>query len=515
MTTSLFNNDDLNQLESKGITPEEAMRQVEALRYGFPYPNIIAPASLENGIMRLDEDDKSAYLLEWDRYLNSPNCNVVKFVPASGAASRMFKDLYNFLDADYNEPTTDAEKAFFAHLTRFAFYDSLNETCLRNAWRTVPKLIASKEYKTVVANLLYPKGLNYGNLPKGLLLFHLYGKETRTPTEEHLAEGALYERSGTRQVKVHFTVSPEHIEEFKNNIDKRQRFLEDEYCIRYEVSFSVQDSSTDTLALTPEGELFRLENGELLFRPGGHGALIRNLQETNADIVFIKNIDNVVPDFLKCDTIIYKKLIAGVLVKAREHVFNYLQLLEKPKVVHAQLMEIVDFLRDNFCIEISNIDLMEDKDLLELLRRKLDRPIRVCGMVRNQGEPGGGPFIIREADGSSSLQILESTQIDMSDPQKRAMFEQGSYFNPVDLVCSLRDYKGEPFNLESFVNPKTAFISEKSKDGRKLLALERPGLWNGAMDDWNTIFIEVPISTFAPVKTVNDLLRPEHQPCQS
>ncbi|WP_278846058.1 DUF4301 family protein, partial [Porphyromonas gulae] len=236
---------------------------------------------------------------------------------------------------------------------------------------------------------------------------------------------------------------------------------------------------------------------------------------TNADIVFIKNIDNVVPDFLKCDTIIYKKLIAGVLVKAREHIFNYLQLLEKPKVVHAQLMEIVDFLRDNFCIEISNIDLMEDKDLLELLRRKLDRPIRVCGMVRNQGEPGGGPFIIREADGSSSLQILESTQIDMSDPQKRAMFEQGSYFNPVDLVCSLRDYKGEPFNLESFVNPKTAFISEKSKDGRKLLALERPGLWNGAMDDWNTIFIEVPISTFAPVKTVNDLLRPEHQPCQN
>ena len=442
MTTSLFNNDDLNQLESKGITPEEAMRQVEALRYGFPYPNIIAPASLENGIMRLDEDDKSAYLLEWDRYLNSPNCNVVKFVPASGAASRMFKDLYNFLDADYNEPTTDAEKAFFAHLIRFAFYDSLNETCLRNAWRTVPKLVASKEYKTVVENLLYPKGLNYGNLPKGLLLFHLYGKETRTPTEEHLAEGALYERSGTRQVKVHFTVSPEHIEEFKNNIDKRQRFLEDEYCIRYEVSFSVQDSSTDTLALTPEGELFRLENGELLFRPGGHGALIRNLQ----------NIDNVVPDFLKCDTIIYKKLIAGVLVKAREHIFNYLQLLEKPKVVHAQLMEIVDFLRDNFCIEISNIDLMEDKD---------------------------------------------------------------SYFNPVDLVCSLRDYKGEPFNLESFVNPKTAFISEKSKDGRKLLALERPGLWNGAMDDWNTIFIEVPISTFAPVKTVNDLLRPEHQPCQS
>ncbi len=515
MTTPLFTDKDLEQLEAKGITPEEAVRQIEAIRHGFPFPNIIAPASLEKGIMRVEEEDKAAYIMEWEKYLSSQSCHVAKFVPASGAASRMFKELYNFLDADYNEPTTDAEKLFFANLTHFAFYDSLNEACLRNVWRTVPKLIASKEYKAVVENLLLSKGLNYGALPKGLLLFHNYGKENRTPTEEHLAEGALYERSEARQVRVHFTVSPEHLEEFKNNVEKRQRAFEDEYCIRYEVSFSTQQASTDTLALTPEGELFRLNSGELLFRPGGHGALIRNLQEIDAEIVFIKNIDNVVPDYLKCDTIIYKKLLAGVLVKAREHVFNYLHLLEKSKVIHSQLMEIVTFLQDNFCIEIPNIDLMEDKELTELLRRKLDRPIRVCGMVRNQGEPGGGPFIIREADGSSSLQILESTQIDMSDPEKKAMFEQGSYFNPVDLVCSIRDYRGQPFNLEAFVNPKTAFISEKSKDGRQLLALELPGLWNGAMDDWNTIFVEVPVTTFAPVKTVNDLLRPEHQPYEN
>lgn len=514
MTSSIFTEQDLSQLESKGITPEEAIKQIEAIRHGLPFPNIIAPASLQQGIMRIEEEDKSAYILEWEDYLNNPLCNVIKFVPASGAASRMFKDLYSFLEAEYDEPTTESEKVFFANLTQFAFYESLNEACLRNVWRTVPKLLASKEYKTIVENLLLPKGLNYGSLPKGLLLFHNYGKKNRTPIEEHLVEGALYEHNSSRLVQIHFTVSPEHLEDFKNSIEKQQQIFEDEYCIRYAISFSTQASSTDTLALTPEGDLFRLDNGEILFRPGGHGSLIQNLQELNADIVFIKNIDNVVPDYLKCDTIIYKKLIAGVLIKAREHIFNYLHLLEKSKVSRSQLMEIVSFLQDNLCIEIPNIDLMEDKDLIEILRSKLNRPIRVCGMVRNQGEPGGGPFIIREADGSSSLQILESTQIDMSDPEKKAMFEQGSYFNPVDLVCSIRDYKGETFNLESFVNSKTAFISEKSKDGRKLLTLERPGLWNGAMDDWNTIFIEVPISTFAPVKKVNDLLRQEHQPFQ-
>ena len=312
-------------------------------------------------------------------------------------------------------------------------------------------------------------------------------------------------------VRLHFTVSPEHRKDFEALVHSLQPVYEDLYGVRYDISFSEQLPSTDTLALTPDGELFRTDTGHLLFRPGGHGALIHNLGKLPTDVVFIKNIDNVVPDPYKGTTIMYKKFLGGVLIALRRQIFSYLTLLEKGKPSHAQIEEILGFLEGQLSITVPEDLDKEDSSTIKWIQGRLNRPIRVCGMVRNQGEPGGGPFIVREHDGSSSLQILESSQIDMEDAGQRTFFEAGGYFNPVDLVCAIRDYKGQPFDLTKFVNPKTAFISHKSLSGRELLALELPGLWNGAMHDWNTAFVEVPLDTFNPVKEVNDLLRTEHQ----
>lgn len=510
-TTYLFSPQDLVQLESLGISEEEATQQVEAIRKGFPYLNIEASASLERGIVRLDEDEMSYYLAAWDDYLKSPQANVCKMVPASGAASRMFKSLFAFLDGAEPEPTTEAVKTFFDNLSLFAFNDKLNQTCLRNNWKSATKLIEEGDYKSVVKNLLVEKGLGYGFLPKGLILFHNYPKGACTASEEHLVEGAMYARHPSGKVSIHFTVSPEHRPHFEALIDAEKEKYEDRFGVEYEVSYSEQKASTDTIALDANGEVFRKADGTMLFRPGGHGSLISNLGDLVADVVFIKNIDNVVPDHLKGSIVLYKKLLGGILLKVREQAYSYLQQLERGKLSLTQLDEIANFLTTTLCIQIP--DLLRDTpaEYQEWLRGKLDRPIRVCGMVRNQGEPGGGPFIIKEADGSTSLQILESSQINMEDEAQRAFFESGQFFNPVDLVCSTHRYDGTPYNLSKFVNPKTAFISSKSLEGRELKALERPGLWNGAMHNWITVFVEVPIETFNPVKEVNDLLRPEHQ----
>lgn len=256
---------------------------------------------------------------------------------------------------------------------------------------------------------------------------------------------------------------------------------------------------------------FRDKNGNLLFRPGGHGALIENLNDVDADVVFVKNIDNVVPDSFKCSTVIWKKVLAGVLVTLQEKIFGYLNLIETGKYSHSQIEEMIHFLQNELCIRKPDIKDLEDAELILYIKSKLLRPIRVCGMVKNVGEPGGGPFLAVNPDGTVSLQVLESSQIDMNDPQKKALFEKGTHFNPVDLVCAVKNHKGEKYNLPDYVDKNTGFISHKSKDGRELKALELPGLWNGAMSNWNTVFVEVPISTFNPVKTVNDLLRPEHQ----
>ena len=422
----------------------------------------------------------------------------------------MFKDLFAFLEADYDEPTTDFEKEFFEQRRGFAFRKELCRVCKRDMQASVCSLVEADRYKDVVRELLGAEGLNYGALPKGLLLFHSYDDGPRTPLEEHLVEAALYAASGG-EANVHFTVSHEHLPLFQAKVAEKVGIYERTYGVRFNVSFSEQKSSTDTLAANPDHTPFRNEDGTLLFRPGGHGALIQNLNEVEGDVVFIKNIDNVVPDRLKPDTVVYKQLLAGILVELQQRAFGYLRLLDSGRCSRPQLDEMARFLNDDLCCRRDDTRPLTDAELSTYLRSKLNRPLRVCGVVKNVGEPGGGPFLIDEADGTVSLQILESSQIDSANADAMRMFREGTHFNPVDLVCGLRNYQGQPFHLPDFVDPATGFISSKSKNGRTLKALELPGLWNGAMSRWNTIFVEVPLSTFNPVKTVNDLLRPEHQ----
>lgn len=500
---------DLQQIAAKGIAEEQLQKQMDDFKRGFPFLRLDSAATVGHGILAPTDAEREEYIRQWDAYKAGKH-RVTKFVPASGAASRMFKNLFEFLGADYNIPKTDFEKKFFDHIHSFAFYNDLNAACMDNTGKDIDALMAGKEYKPIVANLLEAAGLNYGALPKGLLKFHRYADGVRTPLEEHLVEGALYAAGKTGKVNVHFTVSTEHRELFTKLVEEKVAVYAKKYGVEYDVSFSEQKPSTDTVAADMENKPFR-DKGKLLFRPGGHGALIENLNDLDADVIFIKNIDNVVPDRLKEDTVTYKKLIAGVLVTLQKQVFEYLELLDGGKYTHAQLEEIIRFLQQTLCCRKLDIKDLEDADLVIYLRKKLNRPMRVCGMVKNVGEPGGGPFLAYNADGTVSLQILESSQIDMNDPVKKEMFEKGTHFNPVDLVCAVRDYKGNKFDLVKYVDKATGFISYKSKNGRELKALELPGLWNGAMSDWNTVFVEVPLSTFNPVKTVNDLLREQHQ----
>lgn len=506
----MLTQEDKDLLAKKGISEQQIAEQLACFEKGFPFLKLFAAASVENrGIMLADENARKTYLAAWDAYMEGDK-KIVKFVPASGAASRMFKNMFEFLGADYDVPTTDFEKKFFSNIKNFAFYADLDEACVKNNGKGIDALISEGNYKAVVANLLEAAGLNYGALPKGLLKFHKYENGVRTPLEEHLVEGALYAAGKSGEVNVHFTVSTEHRELFAKLVDEKVAQYAAKYGVKYNISFSEQKPSTDTVAADMENKPFR-DNGKLLFRPGGHGALIENLNDLDADVVFIKNIDNVVPDRLKADTVTYKKLLAGVLVTLQKQAFEYMELLDSGHYRHDELENIVRFVQQQLHCRKDDIKDLEDTDLVIYLRKKLNRPMRVCGMVKNVGEPGGGPFLAYNPDGSVSLQILESSQIDMNDPEKKAMFEKGTHFNPVDLVCAVRDYKGNKFNLLNYVDKATGFISYKSKGGKELKALELPGLWNGSMSDWSTVFVEVPLSTFNPVKTVNDLLREQHQ----
>jgi hypothetical protein len=506
----MFTSEDLLQLKERGLTEEDVLTQLTYFKEGFPPLSVVSAATVGNGIMRIGDDDQAAYIEAWNQYCQR-NCTIVKFVPASGAASRMFKDLFAFLDADYDEPRTDFEKRFFSEIEKFAFYDALNTCCLNHYGHTISQLLSLGKYKAIVRALLLPEGLNYGSLPKGLLLFHKYPDGNRTPTEEHMVESAYYAKDGNGRAVLHFTVSPEHRGLFEKLTAEKSPLYGQRLNTRYDISFSIQKPSTDTLAVDMNNEPFRDENGRLVFRPGGHGALIENLDAIEADVIFIKNIDNVVPDRLKDNETRYKKLLAGVLVKMQERAFRYMEKLESGDATTDDLSEMLRFTENELCIRHEGISLDSEHELRNYLVRKLNRPFRVCGMVKNQGEPGGGPFIVKNPDGTASPQILESSQINPDDPVAMNAFRNSTHFNPVDLVCSVKNHKGEKYRLPDYVDRNTGFISIKSKNGRELKALEHPGLWNGGMSDWNTVFVEVPVSTFNPVKTVIDLLRPEHQ----
>ena len=494
---------DLKQIAQRGITPEQIETQLHQFETGFPFLRLDAAAAVGNGIVAPTEEERKKYVAAWQAY-KAQGRRVVKFVPASGAASRMFKNMFAFVDAPYDVPTTDFEKKYFQDIEKFAFYDALDAVCQKNLGKDIKTLLAEGQYKAVAAQMLKPEGLNYGQLPKGMLLFHKYAEGARTPMEEHLVEGALYAAS-KGEAHVHFTVSHEHMDFFKAKVAEKADGFAKKYDVKYDITFSEQKPSTDTIAANPDNTPFREADGSLLFRPGGHGALIENLNEIDADVIFIKNIDNVVPDRLKPETVEWKQVIAGVLVSLQQQAFDYLRLLDQG-ASEAQLQEIAQFVEKCLCTNPK-----QHKVDADYLRSKLCRPMRVCGVVKNVGEPGGGPFLTYNQDGTVSLQILESSQIDTKNEEYMKMFTQGTHFNPVDLVCAVKDYQGKPFNLPDFVDKTTGFISSKSKGGKELKALELPGLWNGAMSNWSTVFVEVPLGTFNPVKTVNDLLREQHQ----
>ena len=478
----MFTETDLQQIAAHGLTRETVERQIENFRRGFPFLKVVRAASPADGILMPDAEAVDAAVARYEKA--AERCSVVKFVPASGAATRMFKELFAFVNEGKRGKGIDT---LLENIERFAF------------WPELKSLLPAGADDKATVDAIVNDGLGYGHRPKGLVTFHAYPDGARKAVEEHLVEGAAYAASNGA-ARIHFTVSPEHIAGFRDLLEHKVPVYEKRFGIRYDISFSVQKPSTDTIAVNPDNTPFRQDDGSLLFRPAGHGALIENLSEIDADLVFIKNIDNVTTDAQRSDTIRYKKALAGILLDLQAEAFARLKELEAGT---ADLAPIAEFVEKRLFIKLPvNYD-------RALLLKLLDRPIRVCGMVRNEGEPGGGPFWVANPDGTESLQIAESSQIA---PEDMPLMQSATHFNPVDLVCGLRNAKGERFDLRNYTDPATGFISSKSSGGRELRAQELPGLWNGAMARWSTIFVDVPITTFSPVKAVQDLLRPQHQP---
>lgn len=501
----MFTEKDLHQIAKQGIPLETIQQQINHFVAGFPYLKVLKAATIGDGIVRFEEEELEALVSAFDA--QSSSVSLLKFVPASGAATRMFKSLFAFKDEGKSDKSIPE---FSERIRDFAFFEDL-KSALSKDGIDIETTISNGEYQLIADYLLSTKGLDYGNLPKGLLKFHDYPEGARTPVEEHFVEGTKYANSDGK-VALHFTVSPEHRSRFEALIDVVKPQFEDTFGVVYEVSFSEQKPATDTISVNIDNSPFRNADGSLLFRPAGHGALLANLDDQDGDVVFIKNIDNVVPDSLKETTIAYKKALGALLLKYRQQIFDFQARLEGGEKDEQLVDELTVFYEKTlFTLPADGFETLSLSEKLAYFTTKLDRPVRLCGMVQNVGEPGGGPFWAANADGTTSLQVVESAQIDMSDASQKALFDTATHFNPVDLVCSLRGYKGKKFDLMKYRDSNTGFITEKSKDGKALKAQELPGLWNGSMSDWNTVFVEVPLITFNPVKTVNDLLRKEHQ----
>ena len=498
---------DLVQLNELGLTVEKVQQQIDHFKEGFPKTRLDDAATPANGGIHVLNDKEIARYQRLYTSL-SKGQRLLKFVPASGAATRMFKDLYSFTAKYFGvsgnfEKEFPGVKDFLENIHTFAFFNDLKAK-MAEADLDIEDYLQRGDYSTVINFLLKEQYLGYGNLPKALLKFHRYGEVQRTPLEEHIVEGALYARSSDGTVNLHFTISPEHRAAFRRKLAEVKNYYESTFGIRLKISFSEQKHYTDIIAVDEQNQPLRDENGHLIFRPGGHGALIENLNEQHADLIFIKNIDNVVPDWMKHDTVIYKQVLAGLLLDLKAKTFEHLRTLDSHPD-DKTLRKIARFAKDELNIMVPDNYTARDLHLL------LNRPMRVCGMVKNLGEPGGGPFYTIDSMGRRSHQIVESAQVNHNDPQQEAIFQASTHFNPVDLVCSTRNYHGRYFDLRQYIDPMTGFISKKSKGAQILKSQELPGLWNGAMANWITLFVEVPIATFNPVKTVNDLLRKEHR----
>jgi len=475
-------------LTKKRISEQQLQSQLDRFKTGFDPLKISAPATIGDGILQLSEEEIQRLA---DLYRTS-DINVLKFVPASGAASRMFKSLFAVLDSK-GQKEKETAMAFFEKIENFAFIDDLKET-FESQWSKSFDDAVSEKDVDIVAALLTEKGLNYGNLPKGLLKFHSYDSYRRTPAQEHIEEGVAYAKK-KGEVNIHFTVSPTHLALFQSHIKEAEKSYP---TISMKLDFSTQKESTDTIAVDLDNNPFRDQNEAILFRPAGHGALLENLDQLDGDVIFIKNIDNIVPDRLKETTIKYKEAIAGVLLTYQEKTFSLLQRADAGEDISTEGKSLLE-----------EMGLKGDFSKEEIIE-KLNRPIRVCGMVKNEGEPGGGPFWVKTRN-TESLQIVESAQVDTNNSEQQSIFQSSTHFNPVDLVCGVKNYKGEKFELLKHRDDDTGFITEKSYQGEKLKAMELPGLWNGSMADWNTVFVEIPLITFNPVKTVMDLLKENHQ----
>lgn len=496
----MFSQKDINQIRERGSSVRGVEQQIDLFKKGFSWMKIVGPATPERGIRVLSEDEADAAIRYYETADIAGKC---KFVPASGAASRMFKDIFAglaTLDKGEDLPADAAGARLAAQIEKFAFY---TEALFG------PKQDSAAYRRSVLSKVLTDEGLGYGSKPKGVIRFHRYdGGEVRTAIAEHLVEAATYMRNADGTCDLVVTISPEHKSLFEEALAEVRATFEARYGVKYNVTFTYQDKATDTIAVDAKNRPFRTDDDLLLFRPAGHGALIHNLDKVDAELVSIKNIDNVAHEKLLGTTARFKKVLMGEALKVRDRIFNYLrQLDENPSVQLCN--EIENFLDKELCVQLPLPRSQADR--VDMIRAKLNRPVRVCGMVRNEGEPGGGPYIIAGKDGATSLQILESVQINKEDAGAMAAMSHATHFNPVDLVCCLKDYKGGKFNLLDHVDPEAGFISSKSYQGRELKALELPGLWNGAMSDWNTLFVEVPLETFNPVKVVLDLLRPAHQ----
>lgn len=510
---------DLKQIEEKGLTLRQVNKQIETFKSGIPFTNIVEAATIGNGITPLNTDliDESLEFFESKRQ----NISIVKFVPASGAASRMFKFLFQFIEeydperesinAYINKNGLKDLSLFMVGMEKFPFYHQAVEI-LQQKGVDFDNLKPSQKVWHFAHTMLDENQLDFGNYPKGLLPFHEYKNQIiSTAFEEHLFESALYPSADNIAV-LHFTISERFKDRFDNEFKRIEEKVSKKTGITFQISFSYQQESTDTIAVTSKDKPFRNSDGSLLFRPSGHGALIKNLGELSADVIFIKNIDNVVVFKFKEEVAKYKKVLAGILLKVQERAFSYLKMIDKGNCNETDLNEIAEFLTRQLNVKISDeFEKYSEKYKMEYLHEKLNRPIRVCGMVKNEGEPGGGPFWVRDQNWNESLQIVESAQINLKDKSQKKIFKNSTHFNPVDLVCGIKDYKGSKYDLNQFVDENAAFITAKTKSGKELKAMELPGLWNGSMAFWNTIFVEVPIITFNPVKTVNDLLKGPHQ----
>ena len=514
----MFTEKDQQLLREKGITVEQVMQQIKIFKEGVPFVNLLESATVNNGIIAVSEEDKQRIISLYDEKKDS--LDVMKFVPASGAATRMFRALFRFLESFNPEKDTfntyvNREKAqdmqtFFVGVEKLPFYDQVMLS-LRDKDPGFDRLPDDRQKYLFVKEMLSEDGFNFGAFPKGLLPFHKYKTYSATAFEEHLYEAALYDVSNG-VANLHFTISEKHARKFDAEFNSIESNVEEKSGASFTISFSFQKKSTDTIAVTPEDKPFRNDDGSLLFRPAGHGALIENLNDQDADVIFIKNIDNVVVYRYKQEMADYKKMLAGILLKYRDKVFSYARMLDEEEVKAEQIDEIKSFLHEKLnTLTAPDFHKYTRKYQIEHLKEKLNRPLRVCGMVKNEGDPGGGPFWVKDENGRISLQIIESAQIDKNNKRQIKILNRATHFNPVDIVCGIRNYKGEKYHLPDFVDPKQAFITSKTKEGKELKALERPGLWNGGMAFWNTVFVEVPLITFNPVKTVNDLLKPAHQ----